>query len=182
MLLEAAAAGNKAALDDLAPAVYAELRRMAADQISAERAGHTLQPTALVHEAYLRLVDQRTVGWKSRSQFFCLAAQAMRRILVDHARTRGRLKRGGDRERTPLDGVVGVLEERAEDLVALDEALGRLAAIDPQKARVVELRFFAGLTSQQTADLLSVSLRTVERDWTMARAWLRGQIAPGDAP
>src|SRR5262249_37355313 len=138
LLLEAAAGGSRTALDELAPAVYTELRRMAVDQLSGERVGHTLQPTALVHEAYLRLVDQRTVGWKSRSQFFCLAAQAMRRILVDHARTRGRLKRGGDRERTPLDGVVAALEERAEDLVALDEALLRLVEIDPQKARVVE--------------------------------------------
>jgi RNA polymerase sigma factor (TIGR02999 family) len=176
-LLEAAAGGSRSAIDELLPVVYEELRRMAAAQLNSERAEHTLQATALVHEAYLKLVDQRTAGGTSRAQFFGVAAQAMRRVLVDHARGRGRVKRGGGRGKTALDEAVVMLEERAEDLVALDEALGRLAAIDPQKGRVVELRFFAGFSAQETADLLGLSLRTVERDWTMARAWLRGQVS-----
>jgi RNA polymerase sigma-70 factor, ECF subfamily len=176
-MLEAAAQGSRTAINDLLPVVYAELRRMAAAQLDRERAGHTLQPTALVHEAYLKLVDQRTAGWTNRAQFFGVAAQAMRRILVDHARSRGRIKRGGEFRRTSLDDAVAMLEERADDLVALDEALGHLSEVDPKKTRLVEMRFFAGLSAQEAADFMGVSLRTAERDWALARSWLRSQIA-----
>ena len=160
--------------------VYEQLRSLAEKCLRDERPGHTLQPTALVHEAYLKLSGQRSAGWKDRGEFLGVAAQAMRRILVDHARMRGREKRGGGQARVPLDEAIAIAGERALDLVALDESLGVLAGIDPQKARIVELRFFAGLTAQEAADALGISLRAVERDWTMARAWLRGRIERGD--
>jgi RNA polymerase sigma factor (TIGR02999 family) len=163
------------AIDGLAPLVYEQLRSLAEACLRRERPGHTLQPTALVHEAYLKLAGQRTAGWTSRAQFLGVAAQAMRRILVDHARARGRDKRNGG-PRIPLEDAAALAEERAIDLVALDESLDVLATMDPQKARLVELRFFAGLTAPEAAEVLGVSLRTVERDWTMARAWLRARI------
>jgi RNA polymerase sigma factor (TIGR02999 family) len=164
------------AVNRLLPLVYDELRRLAGAYFQTERRGHTLQPTALVHEAYLKLVDQRTAGWRDRNQFFGVAAQAMRRILVDHARGRRAAKRHSGGERVPLDDVVAYLEERVEDLVTLDEALAQLARTDEQKARVVELRFFASLTVEETAEVLGLSRRTVERNWTFARAWLRGEV------
>jgi RNA polymerase sigma factor (TIGR02999 family) len=176
-LLDAAAAGSSAALGEVLPLVYEELRGLAAAYLVGERAGHTLQPTALVHEAYLRLAAQRSAGWHGRAQFLGVAAQAMRRVLVDHARTRGRVKRGGGAQRTGLDEAVESLEASAGDLLTLDEALARLAAIDPQKSRVVELRFFAGASVEETAEIVGISARTVERDWAMARAWLHGEIA-----
>jgi RNA polymerase sigma factor (TIGR02999 family) len=142
-----------------------------------ERRGHTLQPTAIVHEAFLRLSRQQTVGWHNRAEFFRVAAQAMRRVLVDHARGVGATKRGGGSKRFALDDAVATFEQRAGDLVALDECLDRLADVDPRKARVIELRFFAGLTVEETAEVLNVPVRTIERDWTMAKAWLRAELA-----
>jgi RNA polymerase sigma factor (TIGR02999 family) len=180
-LLAAVSDGSPEAVNQLLPMVYDELRRLAAGYFQAENPGHTLQPTALVHEAYLKLVDQRTAGWQDRMQFFGVAAQAMRRILVDHARTRRAGKRDPGGKRVPLDDAVACLEERAEDLVAVDEALARLARFDERKARVVELRFFGGLTVEDTANVLGVSGRTVEREWTLARAWLRGEVTRSDA-
>lgn len=163
-------------MDRLLPVVYDELRSLASMFLGHERANHTLQPTALVHEAYMRLIGQRSVGWKDRAQFFAAAATVMRRILVDHARAQKALKRGGGRAQTPLDEAVAVFEERAVDLVALDEALSRLAEMDERKARVVELRFFGGLTVAETAKVVDAPLRTVEREWTLAKAWLKAEL------
>jgi RNA polymerase sigma factor (TIGR02999 family) len=168
--------GDNAALDDLLPLVYAELRRLAANYLRRERQGHTLQPTALVHEAYLRMIDQTQVRWQNRAHFFGVAAQMMRRILVDHARSQQAEKRGGDVQKFSLDENIDVSGERAADLVALDEALARLAEIDPQKSRIVELRFFGGLSVEETAEVLNVSAPTVKRQWRMAKAWLFGQV------
>lgn len=180
MLLDAATRGSAQASEKLFPLVYAELRRLAESILGGERPGHTLQATALVHEVYMKLVGQRTVGWRSRAEFFLIAAKAMRRILVDHARTRNREKRGGGAPVAPLDEATLLHEERAVDLVALDEALERLAALDARKARLVELRFFGGLSMERVAELTDLPLRTVERDWTTARAWLRAELAePG---
>ncbi|MGB0716093.1 MAG: sigma-70 family RNA polymerase sigma factor [Phycisphaerae bacterium] len=162
---------------DLLPAYYDELRSMAATYLSRERLDHTLQPTALVHEAYLRLMGQRTVGWQTKTQFFAAAATVMRRILVDHARAQKSFKRGGDRKRSSLDETLAVFQKKAYDIVQLDEALTRLAEIDARKSRVVELRFFGGLTVQEVSSVLDVPVRTVERDWTFAKAWLRGELA-----
>jgi RNA polymerase sigma factor (TIGR02999 family) len=175
-LLQEAAEGRAAAVDELFPLVYGELRRLASAYLNRERAGHTLQTTALVNEAYLKLADQRRAGWKTRAQFLGIAAQAMRRILVDHARARKAAKRGGGQGNIQLDETVTAFEERAVDLVALDAALERLRRIDERKARVVELRFFGGLTVEETADVLGIGLRTVDREWVTARAWLRGQV------
>ena len=175
-LLVAVADGDAGAVGELLPLVYDELRRLAAACLQGERPGHTLQPTALVHEAYLKLVDQRTAGWQDRMQFLGVAAKAMRRILVDYARSHRAAKRGGSWERAPLDDAVVHAGGRAENLVALDDALVRLARFDEQKARVVELRFFGGLTVAEVAEVLGVSHRTVERDWTLAKAWLRGEV------
>ncbi|MCG8403718.1 MAG: ECF-type sigma factor [Phycisphaerales bacterium] len=161
---------------DLLPALYDELRRQAADFLQLERPDHTLQPTALVHEAYLRLLGQESAGWQNQEQFLMVTAKLMRRILVDHARARRCRKRGGGKEKTPLDQAVCSFEESALDLVALEEALTRLESIDARKSRVVELRFFCGLNMQDTSKMLKVPLRTVERDWTMAKAWLRGEL------
>ena len=168
--------GDHAALDELLSLVYAELRRLAASYLRRERQGHTLQPTALVHEAYLRLIDQTQVRWQNRAHFFGVAAQMMRRILVDHARSSQAEKRGGEFQKFSLDENIDVSGERASDLVALDEALERLAQLDPQKARVVELRFFGGLSVEETAEVLGVSAPTVKRQWRMAKAWLYGQV------
>ena len=169
--------GDDGALGDLLPLVYGELRRLAAGYLRRERAGHTLQPTALVHEAYLRLVDQSQVRWQNRAHFLGVAAQMMRRILVDHARGQQAEKRGGDFQKLSLDENIDVSGERASDLVALDEALERLAELDPQKSRVVELRFFGGLSVEETAEVLGVSAPTVKRQWRMAKAWLYGQVS-----
>ncbi len=184
-ILLAAGGGDARAAEQLLPLVYDELRRLAARQLRHESPGHTLQPTALVHEAWLRLVDQTQVQWQNRTHFLAVAATAMRRILVNHAKARGRLKRGGpDRNalRVPLDQLVDSLSERSADLAALDEALSRLAELDPQQARIVELRFFGGMTVEEIARALDLSPRTVHREWAMARAWLRGEVLKGDEP
>ena len=169
--------GDGDVLGELLPLVYDELRRLAAGYLRRERPGHTLQPTALVHEAYLRMVDQSQVHWQNRAHFLGVAAQMMRRILVDHARGQKAEKRGGDFQKLSLDENIDVSGERAADLVALDEALERLAEFDPQKARVVELRFFGGLSVEETAEVLGVSAPTVKRQWRMAKAWLYGQVS-----
>ena len=170
---------------DLFPRVYKELRRLAATYLKRERPGQTLQATALVNEAYLRLVDQKRVQWRGRTHFFAVAAQAMRRILVDHARARLREKRGGDLERVTF--IEGVLPDAAndcglEDVVALDEALTKLAALDPRQARLVEQRFFGGLSIEEAAAELGISKRTAEGDWTHARAWLNRALTEVRAP
>jgi len=171
--------GDREALDRLVPLVYDECRRMAARQLARERPGHTLNPTGLVHELYLRLVDQRSASWANRAHFFAIAARLMRRILVDHARARGARKRGGSimlislgaagEEAAPDDAAVA-------DVLAIDEALERLAAFDPEQVRIVELRFFAGLTVEETAEVLGRSPRTIKREWRVARAWLHQQL------
>ena len=165
--------GSQKALDRLMPMVYAELRAIAGRYLSHESPSHTLQSTALVHEAYLKLVGQRSVQWQNRSHFFGIAAQMMRRILVDHARHEHRAKRGGDSPKLSLDEAMAVAEPEAEvDLLALDDALTSLSTIDPRGARIVELRFFSGLTIEETAEVLSVSSGTIKREWSTARAWL----------
>jgi RNA polymerase sigma factor (TIGR02999 family) len=175
-LLHIWGAGDAGALDRLLPVVYDELRHQARRYLRREAVGHTLQTTALVHEAYLRLVDQRRARWETRSQFFGVAAQLMRRILVDHARGHYAAKRGGNAFQVPLEEGLAA-QDSDVDLLALDEALTRLAALDPQQARVVELRYFTGLGIEETAETLGVSPATVKRDWAMARAWLRRQLA-----
>ena len=176
-LLEEWNAGDPQALDRLTPLVYEELRRQATRYLRRERPGHTLQTTGLIHEAYLRLVDAKDVHWQSRTHFFAIAANVMRRILVEHARRRDADKRGGSHVRVQLDEALVVANEIDDDLLAIDEALDRLAAIDPQQARVVELRFFSGLTVDETAVALGISPKTVKRDWSVARAWLRREIS-----
>jgi RNA polymerase sigma factor (TIGR02999 family) len=167
--------GDKQALEDLLPLVYDELRRLARRYLQQERPGHTLQSTALVHEAYLRLVDQN-VSWQNRAHFFGIAAQMMRRILVDHARSRSAAKRGDGAGRVTLDEGLVALEQRDVDVVALDEALTNLAKIDPQQGKIVELRFFAGLSIEETSEVLHISPATVKRDWAMAKAWLHREM------
>lgn len=168
--------GDPQALDRLTPLVYEELRHQATRYLRRERPGHTLQTTALIHEAYLRLVEAKDVNWQSRAHFFAIAANLMRRVLVDHARRRDAEKRGGPDIRLTLDERVAAAGETGLDLLAIDEALNRLALIDSQQARVVELRFFSGLTVEETATALGVSPKTVKRDWSVARAWLRREI------
>ena len=169
--------GNQAALDKLMPLVDRELHRLAHHYMRRENAGHTLQTTALVNEAYLRLVDQKHVQWKNRAHFFALSAQLMRRILVDHARKRRYQKRGGGAEKITLDEAVLVSRERGADLVALDAALGRLAELDERKSKIVELRFFGGLSVEETAEALHISAVTVMRDWSTAKAWLYNSLS-----
>jgi RNA polymerase sigma factor (TIGR02999 family) len=169
--------GNEAARDELVPLVYDELRKLAGHYMAHERNGHTLQATALVNEAYLRLVDQRQVRWQGRAHFFALASHMMRRILVDHARKRHNSKHGGDVHRVLLDEAVIVSKQKAWDVVALDDALMRLAAIDARKSQVVELRYFGGLSMDEIAEVLQVSSVTVRRDWSTAKAWLYRAIA-----
>ena len=170
--------GDEHALEMLMPVVYDDLRRQAARYLRRERPGHTLQTTGLIHEAFLRLVNQRRVRWQNRAHFFAIAAQLMRRILVDHARGRAAGKRGGSQIRMPLDEEVAANKERNIDLVELDEALTRLAALDERQSRIVELRFFSGLTVDETAEVLGVSAGTVKNDWSMAKAWLRREMRP----
>lgn len=168
--------GDPTAQDDVIRAVYQELHRMAERYLRRESPSNTLQPTALVHEAYLRLIDQTQVNWQNRAHFFGVAAQMMRRILVDHARTKQRDKRGGTERTLSLEEAITVSRERAADLVQLDEALLGLSAFDPRKSRVVELRFFGGLNVEETAEVLDVSPQTVLRDWKLAKAWLYDEI------
>ena len=168
--------GDSSAREELMPLVYGELRRLAAKYLRRERVNHTLQPTALVNEAYLRLIDQQKVEWQNRAQFFGLAARLMRNILVDHARSHQAAKRGGGQLSVSLSRADRVSEKPEIDLVALHETLERLAAHDEQKGRIVELRFFGGLTIEETAEVLEISHATVERDWKMARAWLRSEL------
>jgi RNA polymerase sigma factor (TIGR02999 family) len=172
-------AGDRAALDQLLPVVYQELRRMAGNYLRQENPGHTLQPTALVHEAWLRLIDQARVDWRNRAQFFGVAAQMMRRILVDHAKAKHREKRGGDAVKLSLDDVINLSRERAAELLALDDALDELARVDERKSRVIELRYFGGFSVEETAQILGVSPETVMRDWKLAKAWLYQQIRRG---
>ncbi len=169
--------GDEAALDALIPAVYQELRRMADHYLRAENPGHSLQPTALVHEAYLRLIDQTKVDWQNRAHFFGVAAQMMRRILVDHAKAKHRVKRGGTAPKVSLDETMNLSSERAVELVALDDALNVLHELDERKSRIVELRYFGGLTVDETAQVLGVSDKTVMRDWNLAKAWLYQQLS-----
>jgi RNA polymerase sigma-70 factor, ECF subfamily len=164
--------GDKGALEKLIPLVQPELHRLAHRYMNRERAGHTLQTTAILNEAYLRLVDNRKPLWQGRSHFVAAAAQLMRRIMVDHARERHSLKRGGGMLKVTLDEAALVTETRSEELLALDEALERLAGQDPRKSQIVELRYFGGLTVEETAEFLKLSQRTVEREWNMAKAWL----------
>ena len=177
-LLIAWSDGRREALDDLMPMVYADLRRVAAGYMRREGAGHALQPTALVHEAYVRLIDQKQVKWRNRAHFFGVAAGLMRRILVDHARRRRAEKRGGDWERVTLTGDEVATDAHKEiDVLALDEALERLAEFDPQQERIVELRYFGGLTIEETAEIVGISAATVVREWTIAKAWLRADLS-----
>jgi RNA polymerase sigma factor (TIGR02999 family) len=169
--------GDKQALDQLAPMVYDELRRLADRYLRRERPGHTLQSTALVHEAYLRLIDQRNVHWQNRAHFFGVAAQMIRRILVDHARATHAAKRGAGVPRLSLDSGIDAGVERDLDLVALDDALEALSHLDPQQSRIIELRFFGGLSVEETAEVLEVSPATVKREWSSARAWLFRELS-----
>ena len=169
--------GNQAALDKLYPLVYDELRRMARRYMSRERKDHTLQTTALINEAYLRLVEQRNVHWENRAHFFGISAQIMRRILIDHARRYHYSKRGGGAHKISLDEAAVVAKGRATELLSLDEALNSLAEIDPRRSRVVELRFFGGLDNDEIAAVLKISPNTVTRDWNMARAWLYQELS-----
>jgi RNA polymerase sigma-70 factor (ECF subfamily) len=179
-LLLAWSDGDQAALDKLTPLVYAELRRLARGYMFGERPGHTLQTTALINEAYLRLIDWKNVRWQGRAHFFGVAAQVMRRILVDFARARHYAKRGGTAQQVSLDEAVTIHEDRSAEIIALDEALNSLAEIDPRKSQIVELRFFGGLSAKETAEALKVSLRTVEREWNSARAWLYRELRGKD--
>ncbi|MCP4660818.1 MAG: sigma-70 family RNA polymerase sigma factor [bacterium] len=171
-LLQRLTEGEQEAMQELMPLVYDEMRRMARRYLRSERPDHTLETSALVHEAYLKLTDQSRVQWRNRAHFYGIAAQTMRRILVDHARSHGYQKRGGDAQKVSLDEALHFDAERAPDLVALDDALKRLAETDPQKSQLVELRFFGGLSHPEIAEVLGVSTSTVERQWRLARAWL----------
>lgn len=168
--------GDQTAYERLVPMVYAELHRLAHHYMKRERADHTLQTTALVNEAYVRLVDQKKTRWQNRAQFFGICAELMRRILVDYARQQQYQKRGGGAQKVPLDDTAQIAEEKTADLVALDEALTNLAKFDPRKARVVELRFFGGLNVDETAEVMGIHPNTVVRDWSAARSWLYTQV------
>ncbi|MEM7582271.1 MAG: sigma-70 family RNA polymerase sigma factor [Acidobacteriota bacterium] len=184
-LLDAWSGGDPAALDQLVPLVVGDLRKMARAQLARETPGHTLQPTGLVNELYLKLIGKRSVQWQSRTQFFATMSQLMRRILVDHARRRAALKKGGDAVRVTFDRALDVPGggpgDAGIDIVALDEALERLAEMDPRQARVVELRYFGGLTLQEAATSLDVSTMTVKREWRTARLWLLHELGGGGA-
>jgi RNA polymerase sigma-70 factor, ECF subfamily len=178
-LLVAWSDGDQAALEQLTPLVYRELNRLAEGYMRRERPGHLLQTTALVNEAYLRLIDWKNVCWQNRAHFFGVAAQLMRRILVDFARARHQDKRGGALRQVSFDEAEAAPVEQSAEFIALDEALERLAAIDPRRSRIVELRFFGGLSEEETAEVLKVSPRTVRREWSLARAWLRRELRQG---
>src|SRR5215472_18180463 len=176
-LLVAWGDGDRSALEELAPLVYSELHRLAHHYMSRERPGHTLQTTALVNEAYVRLIDWKNVRWQNRAHFFGVSAQLMRRILVDFARSRAYAKRGGAARQITLDEAAGVPAQSGADLVALDQALNDLARLDERQSRVVEMRFFGGLKLEEIAEVLKVSVGTVRRDWSMARAWLHKELS-----
>ena len=169
--------GDQRARDELTPLIYDELRRLARGLLRHERPGHTLQPTALVHEAFLRLIDQSQVNWQNRAHFFGAAARLMRQILINHAEARRAAKRGGEAERVSLNDVDHSTPRQEIDLIALDEALQRLERLDPQQGRIVELRYFSGLTIEEIAEVIGVSPATVKRDWNLARAWLRRELS-----
>ena len=178
-LLLAWSEGDQAAFEQLVPLIHRELRRLAKGYMRQERPGHILQTTALINEAYLRLIDWKDVRWQNRAHFFGVAAQLMRRILVDFARAHHRATRGGAMRQVSLDEAAAVSVERAAEFIELDEALDRLAVIDPRRSRMVELRFFGGLSEEETAEALKVSPRTVRREWSLARAWLRRELRRG---
>ncbi len=181
-LLARARSGDASALAHVFPLIYDELRRLAEQQMRREPEGHTLSPTALVHEAYMRLIDYSRVEWSGRAHFMAVAATAMRRILVDHARGHRSLKRGGSLRRVSLDSVELGAEDRAELLIAVDEALDRLKQLDERQAQVVECRFFGGMTEEETAEALGIGLRTAKRDWAKAKSWLHREIGGEDGP
>ncbi len=176
VLLAELSKGNEQAASRLIPLVYNELRRLAGGYMRRERTDHTLQATALVHEAYLKLVEQRNVNWQGRTHFFAIAAQVMRRFLIDHARGHLREKRGAGERPIPLDEALVFAPEQSLELVKLDESLERLAQLDARQSKIVELRFFGGLTVEQTAEVLGISPKTVKRDWSVAKAWLHGDL------
>lgn len=169
--------GSQDAFKQLFPLIYEELRRLAHRYMTQERPGHTLQTTAVVHEAYLRLIDQKHVQWQNRAHFFAIASQMMRRILITHAQSHAYAKRGGGALKVPLDEAAVLSQERASDLIALDEALKGLTAIDPRRSQVVELRFFGGLSNEEIAEVLNISTNTVTRDWNVAKAWLHREMS-----
>ncbi len=175
-------AGDRAALDKLLPLVYDQLHKLATRQLKRERKGHTLQPTAVVHETYLRLVDQRRANWQSRAQFFAVAAGMMRRVLVDHARSRRAAKRGGLMPHIAIEDVEAGIDPPSVDLVDLDDALGKLEQLDADQAKIVELRFFGGLTVEETAEVVRSSPATVKRDWHSAKAWLFRELGGVPTP
>ncbi len=181
-LLHAWRGGDQGALDKLMPLVYGELHRLAHRYMLRERVGHTLQTTAVVNEAYLRLIDAQQVEWKDRAHFFAISANLMRRILVEFARSRGRNKRGGDVRKVELDEALVISPQRGTDLVALDDALSALETMDERKAKVIELRFFGGLSVEETAEVLNVSPDTVMRDWRLAKVWLWRELKHGVEP
>lgn len=176
-LLEAWSEGKSEAIDELMPLVYQELKRMAKNYMSSQPSGHTLQTTALIHEAYLKMADQKNKRWENRSHFFAVAAQAMRQILVDHVRTRHRKKRGGKTQIISLDHIAEFSNERAAEFIALDDALKALEKLDERKSKVVELRYFGGLNENEIATVLNVSPKTVERDWRFAKGWLFRELS-----
>jgi RNA polymerase sigma-70 factor (ECF subfamily) len=180
LLLQEVARGNQEALARLMPLVYAELRRLAAHCMRNEHSGHTLQPTALVHEAYVRLTGRRRPNWQNKAHFFAVAAQAMRRVLVDHARSHLRQKRGAGDAKVSLDEVFLFTEAKSEELLALDQSLDRLAALDPRQSRVIEMRFFGGLEVKEIAGVLDISEKTVKRDWQTGKLWLHGELRRRD--
>ena len=176
MVLKDWSGGNRASADELLALVYDELRRIAARYLRKERSGHTLQPTALVHEAYMKLIDISDINWQDRAHFFAVSANVMRHILVDHARAKLAEKRGGDAERIALEDAISLSNEPNVDLLAVDEALKELAEFDEQQSRIIELRFFGGLTIEETAHVVGISPATVKREWAMAKAWLHRKL------
>lgn len=178
-LLKSTAAGDSGAASRLIEAVYPELRRLAGSYMRREsRKDHTLQPTALVNEAYIRLIGDQELAWDSRAHFYVAAAQTMRRILIDHARSHRAAKRSGNLQKVSFDDAIFAVDDQADDLIQIDEALGRLAELDPRQVKIVELRFFGGMTVEETARILDISEKTVKRDWAMARAWLETELRP----
>lgn len=170
--------GNQEVVNQILPHIYDELRRLAGSYLRRERSNHTLQPTALVHEAYMKLIDQKRVKWQNRAHFFGIAAQVMRRILLDHARKHQADKRGGEAEKLPIEEeILIVSHDKSSELIALDDALQSLASMDEQKARIVELRYFGGLSIEETAEVMGVSVPTINRQWRMAKAWLYSQVS-----